>query len=106
MLDADAGRLRIIVPSIALVEVVYLIERNRVPAWILSRLLLSIEDPASAYRLVTLDIGTVRSLQAVPRQAVPDMLDRIIVATAMHLGLPLISRDERIRRAALVPVVW
>jgi PIN domain nuclease of toxin-antitoxin system len=34
------------------------------------------------------------------------MPDRIIVATALHLGFPLISRDEAIQRAAVVPIVW
>lgn len=38
--------------------------------------------------------------------AVADMPDRIIVATALHLGLPLISRDAAIARSAAVPMVW
>jgi predicted nucleic acid-binding protein len=34
------------------------------------------------------------------------MPDRIIAATALQLGLPLITRDEAIRRSGVVPVVW
>ena len=40
-----------------------------------------------------------------PRDVVPDMPDRIIAATAVHLGLPLITRDERIRSAG-IKTIW
>lgn len=33
------------------------------------------------------------------------MSDRIIAATTMHLGLPLVTRDQKIR-AANVETVW
>ncbi|MFN8556717.1 MAG: hypothetical protein U0531_04995 [Dehalococcoidia bacterium] len=41
----------------------------------------------------------------VSRQEVPAMPDRIIAATAVYLGVPVISRDRRIRAAAL-ETVW
>ena len=43
--------------------------------------------------------------QALRRQDVPDMPDRIIAATALHLGVPLISRDGKIKASA-VPTIW
>ena len=104
--NADAGLLRIVVPSIALVEIVYLAERGRVAADLLQQMLGFLADPGRPYRLADLDEDVVRALPRVPRSAVPDMPDRIILATAVHLGLPLISRDERIRAAGLVPIVW
>ncbi len=58
------------------------------------------------YILANLDYATARAVQEIQRSAVPDMPDRIIVATAWHLGLPLIGRDEAIRRAAVVPIIW
>jgi predicted nucleic acid-binding protein len=33
------------------------------------------------------------------------MPDRIIAATALHLGLPLISRDRKIQLSS-VPTIW
>jgi len=33
------------------------------------------------------------------------MPDRIIATTALHLGVPLISRDGRIRLSS-VPTIW
>jgi predicted nucleic acid-binding protein len=41
----------------------------------------------------------------IPRADVPDMPDRLIAATATSLGVPLISRDGRIRASA-VHTIW
>ncbi len=38
-------------------------------------------------------------------QVVPELPDRIIAATALYLGLPLISRDRAIQQAS-IEVVW
>jgi len=35
-----------------------------------------------------------------------DPADRIIVATALTHGVPLVTKDDRIRRAAVVETVW
>jgi len=40
------------------------------------------------------------ALREVERRLVPDLPDRIITATALHLGLPLISRDRQIQLPA------
>lgn len=37
---------------------------------------------------------------------VPDMPDRIIAATALHLNLPLLSRDRQIASLPGIIVVW
>lgn len=106
LLDADAGHRRILVPSIALVEIVYLAERGRVDSDRLDRMLGFLDDPDRPYRLVVLDEQIVRAVLRVPRSAIPDMPDRIIAATALHHALPLLSRDARIRNAGGVKVVW
>jgi PIN domain nuclease of toxin-antitoxin system len=41
-----------------------------------------------------------------PADRVRDPVDRIIVATAMHHRLPLITKDGDIRAAALVETIW
>jgi predicted nucleic acid-binding protein len=41
----------------------------------------------------------------VPRGQIPDMPDRIIAATALHLGVPLISRDAKIK-ASHITTIW
>jgi predicted nucleic acid-binding protein len=36
-------------------------------------------------------------MREIPRDAVPDMPDCIVAATAVYFGVPVISRDGRIR---------
>lgn len=102
---AETGRIRVFVPGIVLVELVYLEERRRVDAAALDRAL-AIFVAGGAYALAPLDAGTIRALRRRPRPAVPDMPDRILVATALQLGVPLITRDAAIRRSGVVETVW
>jgi predicted nucleic acid-binding protein len=39
------------------------------------------------------------------RQDIPDLPDRIIAATASFYGVPLLTRDERIRGSSL-QTIW
>ena len=52
-----------------------------------------------------LDLGVIRAIRRVPREAIADMPDRIIAATAIHLGVPLVSRDRRIQLST-VKTIW
>ena len=106
LLDADAGNRSICVPSIVLVETTYLAERGRVAPDLVDRMLGFVRDPDRPYWLAALDEGIVDAVRRVPRDEVPDMPDRIIAATALHHGLPLMSKDERIRNASVVQVIW
>jgi len=45
------------------------------------------------------------AVHRMPRDLVPEMPDRIIAATALRLGLPLITRDRRIA-AAGIKTIW
>lgn len=44
-------------------------------------------------------------MRQVPRDQIPDMPDRIVAATALHFGVPVISRDGRIR-ASSIQTLW
>jgi PIN domain nuclease of toxin-antitoxin system len=35
-----------------------------------------------------------------------DPADRMIVASALSLGAPLVSKDERIKRSGVVQTIW
>jgi len=93
------------VPTICLVEIIYLIEKDKLPASALDRIYSYLDEADSGVDLVPLDRGVVEALSRVPRDLIPDMPDRIIAATALHLGLPLVSRDGDIR-AAGIELVW
>jgi PIN domain nuclease of toxin-antitoxin system len=103
---ADQGRARIYVPSISIVEMTYLGEKGKIPPHIATQTLTLIGNPPASYDLAPLDRSVAECVDRVSRALVPDMPDRIIVATALALGLPLISVDEVITRSGLVTTIW
>ena len=93
------------VPSISLVELVYLTERKRLPVEALVRLRKAVDDPTVVLHLAPLDAPVDDAMPNVPRDIVPDMPDRIIAATAISLNLPLITADTQIRRLS-IKTIW
>lgn len=102
---ATANNWPIFVPTISVVEITYLIEKRKLPAVVKSQLLAALDDPQSNLTIAPLDLDVANRVEHVERDQVPDMPDRIIAATAVHLGLPLVSRDGKIRASA-VSTVW
>jgi PIN domain nuclease of toxin-antitoxin system len=101
----DQGQSIIYVPTICLVEIIYLQEKGRIPSSMKQRFDEEIKVGASGLIVVDLTQGVVDSLVKIPRTAVPELPDRIIAATALHLGVPLISRDLVMQQAGLT-VIW
>ena len=96
---------QIAVSAISLVEIAYLEEKRRLPAGLLARVIASVTTPGGVMIEVPVDVSVVKALIRVPRDIIPDMPDRIIAATALHLGVPLISRDAKIRASSLT-TIW
>ena len=42
----------------------------------------------------------------IPRASVADPWDRLIMATAIALQVPLVTRDSAVRASGLVPTIW
>lgn len=93
------------VSAISLVETVYLAERGRVPMAALQRLRSALDDPASGLIVAPVNADVADALLRIPRDLVPDMPDRIIAATALQLGVPLVTRDQRIHSAG-IKAIW
>ncbi|MBI5650174.1 MAG: type II toxin-antitoxin system VapC family toxin [Chloroflexi bacterium] len=104
--DADMGKNEIIVPSIVLVEMVYLAERKRIEFALLKKAFDRLSPAPQNYRIALLDIKIARALQEIARDKIPEMPDRIIAATAKHLDIALVTRDEAITSSGVVNVVW
>jgi PIN domain nuclease of toxin-antitoxin system len=102
---AAAARHRIAVSSISLAEVVYLIEKNRLPPSAYDDLKAALTDPGQVLKEAPFTVEIVDAMREVPRVAVPDMPERIVAATALCFGVPVISRDGRIR-ASNVQTIW
>jgi PIN domain nuclease of toxin-antitoxin system len=103
--NAAAARRKIVLSSISLVEVVYLVEKNRLPESAYDDLRKALGNPNHVLEEAPLTAGVVEAMRRVPRSDVPDMPDRIVAATAVYFGVPVISRDGRIR-ASDVQTVW
>jgi PIN domain nuclease of toxin-antitoxin system len=93
------------ISAISLVEIVYLVERRRIAADAYERFADELSRDNPAFRVVPLDSDVVEQLKNIPRAIVPDMPDRIIAATALHLGLPLVTRDRRLQQAGIT-TIW
>lgn len=52
---------------------------------------------------VTIDIG-IRAADL--HEVLRDPIDSIIAATALTLGVPLVTKDERIQRSGVVATIW
>ncbi len=104
--NTDEGNGQIYIPTIVLVEIVYLSEKVKIPLNTINRVIDLLDAPAVNYQIAQLALPTVHALCRVPRQMIPDMPDRVITATAMELDLPLITKDTKIKKAGIVDVVW
>ncbi len=102
---ADNGDAQILVPSIVLVETIFLAQRQRVNANTLAQVLQLREDPADSITVVPLDIAVVHAVADFGPAAVPELADRVIAATARSLGLPLLTVDHAISSSGLVQVI-
>src|SRR4051794_21048323 len=88
---------QIAISSITFAEMVYLIEKGRIPPTAFERVLTALEQPNATLVETPFDHVIARVMQRIDRSQVPDFPDRIITATTLYLGVPLISRDRKIQ---------
>jgi PIN domain nuclease of toxin-antitoxin system len=93
------------VSSISIVEIIYLVEKSRIPAATVPLLEKRLSTRPTILRVVPLSHSIALSVEHIPRDQVPDLPDRIIAATALYQGVPLITRDRRIVLSS-VATVW
>jgi PIN domain nuclease of toxin-antitoxin system len=55
---------------------------------------------------VPVSVEVVRHLASVPRSRLFDPADRLIVATAIELGVPLVTQDAGIASSGLSECIW
>ncbi len=98
----------LILPIIALAEAVDIVDKGRTRITDVSILLDRVlNDPRIEIYSLTFEVLE----QSLAATAVPEIHDRLIVATALRLqslghGVALLTKDNQILTAALVPVVW
>lgn len=104
----DAPNSELVLPIMALTEAAYIIERGRTRIPTVSDLLNDVlSDPRIEIYPLTFEI-----LQAsLALTAIPEMHDRLIVATGIYLqslgeSVEIITKDNEIILASLLPIVW
>jgi len=97
--------IRVGVASISIVEIVYLVDKGRIPAETIPLLEKGLQQRPSLLEIVPLTQSIALAVQQVSREQVPDLPDRVIAATALHLDVPLISRDRKIELSD-VRTIW
>ncbi len=104
MRRAEAGTIRVAVPSICLFEVGQLEERGRVRLGVPFERWCDLVEEAPALIVLPLERTHVSEARALP--TLHDPFARLITGTAVAAGLPLITRDARIAESGRVDVVW
>ena len=99
--DADDGKHTIAISVMSLIEILYLSERRRISID-LDKLTAELGE-LSNYRIIDLDPAIVKTAQSVNGL---ELHDRLIVATAKHLGLPILTSDAMIKDKGGIEVVW
>jgi len=93
------------VSAITIAEMVYLIEKGRVPANALTDLHAATSNPSAVLRHVPLDEAIALKMAQVSRQDLPDLPDRVIAATGLLLGVPVLTRDARMHSSS-IETIW
>jgi PIN domain nuclease of toxin-antitoxin system len=103
--QSAANGAAIAISPISLVEIVYLLEKRRLPVTAYSALTKALADPNHVFKEAPFTADVAEAMLRVPRDEVPDMPDRIVAATAMYLGVPALSRDGRINTSR-IQTIW
>jgi PIN domain nuclease of toxin-antitoxin system len=103
---ADAGDDEILIPAIVLVEIIFLTEKKRIPGDAVEKSLDLLTSGADNYRIASLDGAVAQTVQHIDRRVVPELPDRIIAATALYLGLPLVTREQWAGKVGKLAIIW
>jgi len=99
--DADVGKNTIYVSTISIVEIMYLVERNKIPINLDEvNKQLSKSDNYQVVDLILDIIEVAKTIQGL------ELHDRLIVATGKYLAIPILTSDQTISNSNLIDVIW
>ena len=97
----DSGQETVLIPCIVFFELFYLVEKNRIVIDFDS--VVSMVSSANNYGVEPLCLPIIEASRKISME-VRDPWDRLIAATSLRLGLPLITRDRTLE--AVTETVW
>jgi PIN domain nuclease of toxin-antitoxin system len=92
------------VSAITLIEVIYLGEKRRISETAAASVI-EVLTSGNGFRVIPVDEVVAHSLATIPRNAAPDMPDRIIAATGRMLNVPIVTKDHLISSSG-VATIW
>lgn len=103
--NAISNGLNIAISPISLAEIVYLEEKHRLPTGVYRALRDVLADPQHVFKEAAFTVDVAEAMLQVSRESIPYMPDRIVAATAVHVAVPILSRDGRIRTSR-IQTIW
>jgi PIN domain nuclease of toxin-antitoxin system len=98
----DNGENIIFIPSIVIAEALSVFEKKRV--FFDFKTLFKKMNESDNFVLIPLDYPILRKM--IDLKDIPELHDKIIVSTAMYLGLPLITKDKTIQQLPYLKTIW
>lgn len=99
----DNGQDYIIIPCIMFFELLYLTEKKKLH--IDFNNFIALVSSSRNYRIEPLCLPIIKKSKEISREEIPDPWDRLIAATSMYLGFPLITRDKSMKKIGL-KIIW
>lgn len=99
--SADRGENIIYISAISMVEIMYLAEANKIPVDFNSIKEHLIES--ANYRIIDLSLEIVEEARKVKEF---ELHDRLIVATAIYLNIPILTCDQTILNSDSIAAIW
>jgi len=100
--DAERQKCKVIIPSIAIAELIYVFEGTGSEPGIWEMF-----DKIDLYPCFSIHPLDERILKIIPDVKLTELHDRIIVATAIAIGTKkLVTKDEEIRKSRIVETIW
>lgn len=94
----------LVIAAITLWELAMLVFRGRIQAYGTVDASVRLLTEGMIIKPITAEISAIAA--QFPREFPQDPSDRLIAATARAEGLPLVTRDEKLRESGLVQTIW
>lgn len=98
--------MRVVADSHALIWYLFDNENGRLTPDQLAATVDLLNHPDSSLDPIPITTDVVAAFGSIPLPAIRDPWDRLIMATAIDLGLPLVSADAQIAATGLVEILW
>lgn len=100
----DSGLDNIHIPCIVFFELLYLLEKKK-PINVDFKEFVKLVSSSRNYKVEPLCLHIIEKSREIQRRKIPDPWDRLIAATSLHLGFPLITRDKSLHKIGF-DTIW